>query len=303
MAQQAHKAELSIVGSSTTLGATPLGRWNYDGLQFSSMTSGRWMLRFADSSSVRDYFVLHALDGTVTLGGAISSRTLSAGDFLVLRGEPGLDVPAFVDAALLVVRVPLELTGPHGRAMAGALGRVIHTDSGTPSIVAHLLQALAKDGGATPTGNPGRLAQHVVGLLSVMCLDAADQAGVRPSILQSAKEYIESNLGESDLSPDRVAAALNVSTRTLHRLFEGEGVTISAWTRARRLENCRVELIDASVVGDSVSAVGARWGLWDAAHFSRLFKSAYGTSPRAYRAKYFASAATSAMAGRELVSA
>jgi AraC-like DNA-binding protein len=33
----------------------------------------------------------------------------------------------------------------------------------------------------------------------------------------------------------------------------------------------------------SVSAIGARWALWDAAHFSRLFKSTFGASPRAYR--------------------
>ena len=32
-----------------------------------------------------------------------------------------------------------------------------------------------------------------------------------------------------------------------------------------------------------MSGIGARWGLWDAAHFSRLFKATYGISPRAYR--------------------
>lgn len=292
------KAEFSIVGSSPSLGTPPITRWNYDGLRLSSVSAGRWMLRFSDSPSVRDYFVLHAISGGASVGiGAAPRSTLREGDFLLLRGEPGAALAAFVDDSLLVVRVPLSMAGPNAAAMEGALGRIISTDAGTPSIVAHMLQALAKDAGGCATGNPGRLAQHVVGLLTVMCVDAAEQVGVRPSILQSAKEYIEDHLGEADLSPDRVAAALNVSTRTLHRLFEGEGVTISAWTRARRLEHCRIELIDAAHASDSVSAVGARWGLWDAAHFSRLFKNAYGLSPRAYRAQHLGADR------RELVSA
>jgi transcriptional regulator GlxA family with amidase domain len=32
-----------------------------------------------------------------------------------------------------------------------------------------------------------------------------------------------------------------------------------------------------------VSAIAARWGLIDAAHFSRLFRAAYGLPPAEYR--------------------
>jgi len=35
-----------------------------------------------------------------------------------------------------------------------------------------------------------------------------------------------------------------------------------------------------------VAAVGARWGYPDPAHFSRLFKAAYGVGPRDYRASH-----------------
>ena len=33
-----------------------------------------------------------------------------------------------------------------------------------------------------------------------------------------------------------------------------------------------------------MAAIGARWGYPDPAHFSRLFKAAYGVGPRDYRA-------------------
>ncbi|MEV8610809.1 helix-turn-helix domain-containing protein [Amycolatopsis sp. NPDC051373] len=32
-----------------------------------------------------------------------------------------------------------------------------------------------------------------------------------------------------------------------------------------------------------IAAIGRRWGFSDAAHFSRLFRSTYGRSPREYR--------------------
>jgi AraC-like DNA-binding protein len=35
-----------------------------------------------------------------------------------------------------------------------------------------------------------------------------------------------------------------------------------------------------------VSVLATRWGLTDAAHFSRVFKTEYGMSPRAFRAHH-----------------
>jgi len=37
-----------------------------------------------------------------------------------------------------------------------------------------------------------------------------------------------------------------------------------------------------------VSSIATRWGLFDPAHFSRLFKSTYGLSPREYRIRALA---------------
>ena len=58
---------------------------------------------------------------------------------------------------------------------------------------------------------------------------------------------------------------------------------MSHWIRTRRLEQCRRMLSDPVHAGRSVSEIGARWGLPDAPHFSRVFKAAYGVSPRQFR--------------------
>jgi hypothetical protein len=49
------------------------------------------------------------------------------------------------------------------------------------------------------------------------------------------------------------------------------------------LERCRRDLLDPSLGDVPVSAIAARWGLTNAAHFSRAFRAAYGASPVEYR--------------------
>jgi AraC-like DNA-binding protein len=128
----------------------------------------------------------------------------------------------------------------------------------------------------------------------------AERAGHAESLQIESRErtlllrihaFIEQNLGETDLSPGIVAAAHHVSVRYLHRLFEAQDTTVAAWIRQRRLERCRRDLADPAFVAVPVSAVAARWGLPDSAHFSRLFRRAYGLPPAEYRRGFFTSVA------------
>ena len=42
-------------------------------------------------------------------------------------------------------------------------------------------------------------------------------------------------------------------------------------------------MLDPALRAQPVSAIAARWGLTNPAHFSRLFRQAYGAPPAAYR--------------------
>jgi AraC-like DNA-binding protein len=98
-----------------------------------------------------------------------------------------------------------------------------------------------------------------------------------------ARAFIEQHLGEPDLSPRSVAAAPFVSLRALHNAFEANETTVAEWIRGRRLERCRQDLLDPELGELPVSTIGARWGLLNAAHFSRAFRAAYGMPPSEYR--------------------
>lgn len=95
--------------------------------------------------------------------------------------------------------------------------------------------------------------------------------------------YIEANLGDTNLSTESIARAHFLSTRYLQYLFREDNTTVSDYIRTRRLERCRVSLIDPAQSSLSVLQIAQRWGFVDGAHFSRVFKTAHGLSPRAYR--------------------
>ncbi|MEV6993119.1 helix-turn-helix domain-containing protein [Streptomyces sp. NPDC093228] len=78
------------------------------------------------------------------------------------------------------------------------------------------------------------------------------------------------------MSPGAIAAAHNISLRSLHRLFQEQNLTVAGWIRARRLERCRRDDRPAR-------AIAARWGFADPAHFNRAFRAAYGMPPGDYR--------------------
>lgn len=99
-------------------------------------------------------------------------------------------------------------------------------------------------------------------------------------------QYIHDHLAEQQLTPKLIADAHFMSLRSLHQLFEGTGNTVAATIRRLRLEGCRHDLADPSQHQTPVASIGARWGISDPAHFSRIFRQAYGVSPTMYRKQH-----------------
>ncbi|MBN9613908.1 MAG: helix-turn-helix domain-containing protein [Actinobacteria bacterium] len=124
----------------------------------------------------------------------------------------------------------------------------------------------------------------LMGTLLSSILDADPiQRDPHQVLLQKIYSYIDLNLASPELSPGSIAAAHYISTRHLHALFRQADTTVSTWIRERRLERCRTDLLDPVLADRTVSAIAARWGFADAAHFSRVFRSAYGISPSELR--------------------
>jgi AraC-like DNA-binding protein len=184
---------------------------------------------------------------------------------------------------MLVFAVPKTLLRPHVDVVRARTASAIRAGDRLAALVAPFLRSVG-DGllDGTVREEDADLGEGVVDLVRSLF---ADRAAPRTDLLAEIKGSIERRLHEPGLRPATVAAAHFISTRYLHRLFEPEGVTVSEWIRARRLERCRRDLEDPALAGETVLAIASRWGLTNPGHFSRLFHAAYGMSPSAVRGR------------------
>lgn len=158
-----------------------------------------------------------------------------------------------------------------------------------PSTVAPFLAQLAVNLTSLTGPSGSRLAQTAIDLVTALLTNQLDltpeTSSGHPALAKRIFAYIEAHLGSADLNPARIAAAHYISTRHLHGIFHEQGVTVSSWIRTRRLERCRRDLLDPLLAERTVAAIASRWGLLDAAHFSRVFKAAYQESPSDLRVR------------------
>lgn len=114
--------------------------------------------------------------------------------------------------------------------------------------------------------------------------EGAQPAGgtsIRWAIHRRALSYIQENLWRTDLTPDKIAAGIGVSTRYVHRVFEDADQTVCGTLMEMRLERCRMDL--ASPGPMSIKEIAMRAGFKSQSHFSSMFKARFGTTPRAFR--------------------
>jgi AraC-like DNA-binding protein len=157
------------------------------------------------------------------------------------------------------------------------------------SLVHGFVVQVTRNADRYPEADRARLATTALDLLATWLAGELDTGGVQPearerALLVRSQAFIAEHLAEPSLTPQSVAAAHHVSLRTLQGVFAAAGLTVTGWIRQRRLEACRRDLANTRLDAVTVATVGRRWGFDSPAHFSRLFRQAYGMSPRAFRA-------------------
>jgi len=229
------------------------------------------------------------VSGTVLLGQDGRTARLGSGDMAIYDFARPYELVYDSVVELAVFSFPRELLTLPADSVSQLAAVPIRGVDGTAALAAPLLRRVAEDAETYQPASAVRLSTVVMDLLATTVAERASQtAALSPEtrermLLRRVHTFVEQRLGDTDLSPAMVAAAHHVSVRHLHRLFESQDMTVAAWIRQRRLERCRRDLADPVNIGQSVGAVAARWGLPDPAHFSRLFRQAYGASPAEYR--------------------
>jgi AraC-like DNA-binding protein len=93
------------------------------------------------------------------------------------------------------------------------------------------------------------------------------------------KAYIESNLGDSNLSLATIARQNGISLRYLHQLFRLTDMSVSEWLRLRRLQRCHDLLRSPRNANRSITEIAYSMGFVSSSHFSNLFRAQYNVRP------------------------
>ncbi|MFI1028836.1 helix-turn-helix domain-containing protein [Streptomyces sp. NPDC020951] len=226
--------------------------------------------------------------GTATLIQDGRRAVVAEGDLVVYdTARPySLDFPQRFSAH--VVHMPRRALGLPVADLRQVTGTAIAAAEGFSALLVNFLTSLTSSVPPCAPAVAARLATGVVDLFAALVDQRSERAAVRERSpgdhhVRRVRDHIDRNLGDPDLSPQTVAAAHHISVRYLHRLFEGEGVTVARLIQQRRLERCAHELARSDAMAPTVSAVAQRWGFANPAHFSRVFRAAYGLSPREWR--------------------
>ncbi|MDR2987305.1 MAG: helix-turn-helix domain-containing protein [Nocardiopsaceae bacterium] len=239
------------------------------------------------------YRVVIAISGGLRLAQDDKTAHLMPGEFAIYDFAKPYELVYDSAVRLAVFGLPRNLLALPADTAAAMTAVPITAEVTAAGLAAPFLTRVAAEVESFQPASAARLCSVLMDLVTTA---VAERAGAEGSMQPDSRErtlvlavhaFIERHLGDAELTPAAIASAHHVSLRQLHRLFETQQTTVAAWIRHRRLERCRRDLADPCLAAMPVSSVSGRWGLPDAAHFSRLFRSAYGVAPAEYRRRSY----------------
>ena len=226
------------------------------------------------------------LAGTSTFQQHGREAVQRAGDLVVLDHHPGV-LNAGTDGQTLVLALPRErLEGVFGPARLFA-ALTLNAESASTTLVTTFFQELLSVHHRLSAETAERMTAIGVDLIVASIAERIAQEIPRPLhgsvVVQRAKVYIEAHLGDPNLDPRQLAAAMGVSLRRLQELFHERGHHISDWIWTRRLTVAAQRLTDPARLNLPIGTLAYDCGFTSQAHFSRRFRDRHGLSPRDYR--------------------
>ena len=212
------------------------------------------------------------------------SHAVQAGQWCALRRDVPFEIDTLGHSRQLAIAVPCDvLPGPRRgidwwrqpRSFLRGPAQILHASA----VACVMTGSSLTDSERDQLG--GQLAMLIE--MTVRADEANPAIDVREGRRRAILEHIDRNLADTELGIGSIARAFGISSRTIHKLFEGEAQTAARLIWDRRLERCREEMADPAMASRSITEIAHLWGFSDSQHFSRAFKQRFGVTPRDYR--------------------
>ncbi|MEU4401756.1 helix-turn-helix domain-containing protein [Micromonospora orduensis] len=287
--RSAHADDFAARADFFDLGPIQVVKYHYPSLDATRTSK---LIRQSDPGL---YMLALTTDGVGTSSQDGRRSEIRAGEFTFYDGSRPHDVghhatePEQGHATSVIAMIPHAALPLPPERMAALFGGRMSGSEGIGALLAQFLLQISGHPEQYHAADAGRLGAVGLDLTTTMlgrhlvAEDAVPTEVRRRALVTQVQAYVHRHVGDPALSPRVVADVHHISLRSLHRLFEAEETTVASYIRDLRLARCRRDLTDPALRTQPVQVIAARWGFPDKAHFSRVFRAAYGTSPQAYR--------------------
>lgn len=108
-------------------------------------------------------------------------------------------------------------------------------------------------------------------------------SGARLAVYKRCTAYIRANISDHSLNPNKIADAMKISVRYLHRVFQDAEDSVCDFIKSTRLEACHAELADPPMRHQSIASIAHRNGFRSQSYFATAFREKYEMSAREWR--------------------
>jgi AraC-like DNA-binding protein len=236
---------------------------------------------FIRQSPDDDFVAVLVEEGSSRMTQSSRELILQAGDIAVYdAGRPF--VHDFSVESMLLARIPRKVLSSRLPAVESMMNITIAQHRPIASVFRGLLrEALMLDHRASEIAQARLATAFVDTLASAMETQLQDCGGsmsaYHDSIYSKALCYMDAHLDECELSAESIAKGVNVSPRTLSRIFARHGTAPMQELWRRRLERSFLLLSERRVA--MVTQAAYQSGFSDLSHFARVFKRTYNASP------------------------
>jgi len=228
---------------------------------------------------VAKYLLIMQVAGTSNMAQAGRVCEMQRGDITLIDPMQPCEFLFEESSTQISVHIPVDRLS-HKSELSACLAMRLPTS--TSRLVGPLIRSSFDLAGLQGTLQTA-VADAIIGMIKGgLFPEAPETHDQRSDKLRAVQRYMLDNLGD-DLTPAAIACANGLSERALHRLFGNHGLSVTNWMKKSRLHHCANDLLDPTLASETLTSIAFRWGFNNMSHFSREFRSVFGTSPSDYR--------------------
>lgn len=282
------KKSYRAVAEVAALGALTIARIDTNGAVVSRKNEVE-----QDEAFKRFSFVF-AIQGDLVISHHLGMNSLKAGEFTLMDNTHPRTMFVYNQVSLLLISVPRQVLQRYlpvpEEVEAQVLGSLSSNDIRGDELFAPVLSIWEHMKKGSLREFAPTISENLLSNIAVAySRHFRQQSSKTLRRIAEARQLIEAQLANPELTVEGLASTMNVSSRYLRGLFHGTE-KLSHYILRRRLEESANQLGNVLHQNCSITSIAFRCGFSNAAHFSRAFRKLYAMTPRDYRRKHLSTA-------------